>query len=81
MVVFILYMCICNTACECVCVWCGRLTVVRGLQGSVVQLLVQLQVCVRVGVRALCVLRRQRCGGGGLGPRAPQGTHGRLGTL
>lgn len=51
--------------------------VIRSLQDRVVELLVQLEVCVRVGMRVICVLRYQRCRGGRLRARAPKGMHWR----
>lgn len=51
--------------------------VIRSLQDRVVELLVQLEVCVRVGMRVICVLCYQRGRGGRLRARAPKGMHWR----
>lgn len=51
--------------------------VIRSLQDRVVEFLVQLEVCVRVGMRVICVLRYQRGRGGCLRARAPKGMHWR----
>ena len=60
-----------------ICVWVSITKVIRSLQDGVVELLVQLQVCVWVGVCVISVFCCQCGWWGRLGARATKGMHGR----